>query len=130
MEKLKYIINELNNIKPSNKYVSEAVKDRIKYYNETANMLKNVSFEKIQRFSFLSEVLQKAENLEKLNFVPILLDKVQMLEVHKYAPELNRLHFKSRHVNVPQAKTIADAITQVINNSSLTSLNDLMYELN
>lgn len=129
MEKLKYIINELNNIKPSNKYVSEAVKDRIKYYKDSANMLENVSFEKIQRFSFLSEVLQKAENLEKLNFAPKLLDKVQRLEVHKYAPELNRLHFKSRHINVPKAVTISDAITQIINNSSLTSLSGLMYEL-
>ena len=28
MNKLKYIINELNSIKPSNKYVSEAIKER------------------------------------------------------------------------------------------------------
>lgn len=52
MNKLKYIINELNNIKPSNKYVFEAIKERVKYYNDTAHMLENVTDEQIKNFSF------------------------------------------------------------------------------
>lgn len=129
MNKLKYIINELNNIKPSNKYVFEAIKERVKYYNDTAHMLENVTDEQIKNFSFLSEVLRKAEILEKQKFYKILIDKAVKLETHQNAPELNKLHFKRRKIDTPKAKTIVDAITQVITTNSLTCLNGLMYEL-
>lgn len=129
MNKLKYIINELNNIKPSNKYVSEAIKERKKYYNDTAHMLENVTDEQIKNFSFLSEVLRKAEILEKQKFYKILINKAVKLERHEYAPELNKLHFKRRKIDTPKAKTIVDAITQIITTNSLTCLNGLMYEL-
>lgn len=130
MNKLKYIINELNNIKPSNKYVSEAIKERVKYYNDTAHMLENIPFETIKRYCFLSEVLRKAEILEKQKFYKILIDKAVKLETHQNAPELNKLHFKKRKIDTPKATTITDAITQIITTNSLTCLNGLMYELN
>ena len=130
MNKLKYIINELNNIKPSNKYVSEAIKERVKYYNDTAHMLENVTDEQILKFCFLSEVLRKAEILEKQKFYKILIDKAVKLERHEYAPELNKLHFKRRKIDTPKATTITDAISQIITTNSLTCLNGLMYELN
>lgn len=129
MNKLKYIINELNNIKPSNKYVSEAIKERVKYYNDTAHMLENVTDEQILKFCFLSEVLRKAEILEKQKFYKILIDKAVKLERHEYAPELNKLHFKRRKIDTPKATTITDAISQIITTNSLTCLNGLMYEL-
>lgn len=129
MNKLKYIINELNNIKPSNKYVSEAIKERVKYYNDTAHMLENVTDEQILKFCFLSEVLRKAEIIEKQKFYKILIDKAVKLERHEYAPELNKLHFKRRKIDTPKATTITDAITQIITTNSLTCLNGLMYEL-
>lgn len=128
MNKLKYIINELNNIKPSNKYVSEAIKERVKYYNDTAHMLENVTDEQILKFCFLSEVLRKAEILEKQKFYKILIDKAVKLERHEYAPELNKLHFKRRKIDTPKATTITDAISQIITTNSLTCLNGLMYE--
>lgn len=130
MNKLKYIINELNNIKPSNKYVSEAIKERVKYYNDTAHILENVTDEQILKFCFLSEVLRKAEILEKQKFYKILIDKAVKLERHEYAPELNKLHFKRRKIDTPKATTITDAISQIITTNSLTCLNGLMYELN
>lgn len=129
MNKLKYIINELNNIKPSNRYVSEAIKERVKYYNDTAHMLENVTDEQILKFCFLSEVLRKAEILEKQKFYKILIDKAVKLERHEYAPELNKLHFKRRKIDTPKATTITDAISQIITTNSLTCLNGLMYEL-
>ena len=129
MNKLKYIINELNNIKPSNKYVSEAIKERVKYYNDTAHILENVTDEQILKFCFLSEVLRKAEILEKQKFYKILIDKAVKLERHEYAPELNKLHFKRRKIDTPKATTITDAISQIITTNSLTCLNGLMYEL-
>ena len=129
MNKLKYIINELNSIKPSNKYVSEAIKERVKYYNDTAHMLENIPFDTIKRYCFLSEVLRKAEILEKQKFYKILIDKAVKLETHQNAPELNKLHFKRRKIDTPKATTITDAISQIITTNSLTCLNGLMYEL-
>lgn len=129
MEKLKYIINELSNIKPSNKYVSEAIKERVKYYNDTAHMLENVTDEQILKFCFLSEVLRKAEIIEKQKFYKILIDKAVKLETHQNAPELNKIHFKRRKIDTPKATTITDAISQIITTNSLTCLNGLMYEL-
>jgi len=129
MDKLKYIINELNSIKASNKYIFEAIIERKQYYNDTAEQLENIPFETIKRYCFLSEVLRKAEILEKQKFIPKLLDKVVRLETHQFAPELNKIHFKNHHINVPQATTITDAITQIISNTSLTTLNGLIYEL-
>lgn len=130
MDKLKYIINELNSIKPSNKYISEAIKERKEFYTNTADKLENIPFETIKRYCFLSEVLRKAEIIEKQKFYKILFDKAIKLETHQNAPELNSLHFKRRKINTPKATTITDAITQIITNTSLTCLNGFIYELN
>ena len=130
MEKLKYIINELNSIKPSNKYISEAIKQQKQYYNDTAHMLENVTEQQILKFCFLSEVLRKAEIIEKQKFYKILLDKAIKLETHQNAPELNCIHFKRRKIDTPKATTITDAISQIISNTSLTCLNGFIYELN
>lgn len=129
MDKLEYIIKELNKIKPFNKYVKKAVAERLEYYNETAHMLETVTMEQIEKFCFLAEVLREAEKLEKLNFAPKLLDKVIKLEIYEYSPEQNKLHFKSHFITVPQAKTIAEAITQVIQNNSISSLIKLNLSL-
>jgi hypothetical protein len=129
MDKLEYILKELNNIKPFNKYVKKAVTERIEYYNETEHLLKTVTMEQIKKFCFLAEVLREAEKLEKLNFAPKLLDKVIKLEVYEYSPEQNKLHFKNHFIAVPQAKTIAEAITQIINNNSITGLTKINFEV-
>lgn len=129
MNKLEHIQKELNKIKPFNKYMKQAVKERKKYYLDTAHMLETVTEQQIEKFCFLAEVLREAEKLEKFTFAPKLLDKVIKLETHKYSPELNRLHFKNHHINVPQAKTIADAIAQIINNNSITSIIKLNLSL-
>lgn len=130
MNKLKYIINELNSIKSSNKYVSEAIKERKEFYINTIDKLENIPFETIKRYCFLSEVLRKAEILEKQKFYKILIDKAVKLETHQNAPELNKLHFKGRKIDTPKATTITDAISQIITTNSLTCLNGLIYELN
>lgn len=129
MNKLEYIQKELNNIKPFNKYMKQAVKERKEYYLETAHMLETVTEEQIKKFCFLAEVLRESEKLEKLNFAPKLLDKVIKLETHEYSPEQNKLHFKNHHINVPQAKTIAEAIAQIISNNSIDRLIKLNLEV-
>ena len=127
--KLNYIIKELDKIKPFNKYMKQAVKERKEYYLETAHMLENVTEQQIEKFCFLAEVLREAEKLEKLNFAPKLLDKVTKLETHEYSPEQNKLHFKDKYISVPQAKTIAEAIAQIISNKSLDRLIKLNLEV-
>lgn len=129
MNKLQYIIQEIQSINIHNKYVKKAKKDRIDFYTATADKLGNISDEQIKKFSFISEVLRMAEDLEKAHFAPILLDKVTKLETHQNAPELNILHFKDKHIKTPQAKTIAEAITQIIRNNSLNSLIKLNFEI-
>jgi hypothetical protein len=129
MDKLKYIINELNSIKASNKYIFEAIIERKQYYNDTAHMLENVTEKQIKDFCFLSEVLRKAEILEKQKFYKILINKAVKLETHQNAPELNCIHFKRRKIDTPKATTITDAISQIISNTSLTCLNGFIYEL-
>lgn len=129
MEKLNYIIQELNRVNKYNKFVIEAVNERKKFYSNSLDKLENIPFEKIKNFSFISEALRKAEDLEKLNFAPKILDKVIKLETHQYSPELNKLHFKNHFVQVPQVTTIAEAITQIIKSNSITSLNKLYFEI-
>lgn len=120
--KLEYIIKEINNVRPINKFISQAIQERKQFYTDTAERLESIPIEKIEKHCFLSEVLQQAENLEKQNFAPKLLDKITKLETHQNAPELNKVHFRNHHINVPQAKTIAEAIAQIIQNSSINSL--------
>jgi hypothetical protein len=122
MEKLNYIIKEINNIRPFNKFISQAIQERKQFYKDTSERLENISIEKIKKHCFLSEVLEQSENLEKQNLALKLLDKVVRLETHQNAPELNKIHFKNHHINVPQAKTIAEAIAQIIQNNTINSL--------
>lgn len=120
--KLEYIIKEINNVRPFNKFISQAIQERKQFYTDTAERLEVIPIENIKKYSFRAEVLKRAEVLEKFTFAPKLLDKVIKLETHQNAPELNRLHFRNHHINVPQAKTIAEAIAQIIQNSSINSL--------
>jgi hypothetical protein len=122
MEKLNYIIKEINNIRPFNKFISQAIQERKQFYTDTSERLENISIEKIRKHCFLSEVLEQSENLEKLNLAPKLINKVTKLETHQNAPELNKIHFKNHHINVPQAKTIDEAIAQIIQNNTINSL--------
>ena len=122
MNKLEYINKEIESLKPFNKYMKQAIKERKQFYKDKASLLEAITLENIKKYSFRAEVLKRAEVLEKLNFAPKLLDKVIKLETHQNAPELNRLHFRNHHINVPQAKTIAEAIAQIIQNSSINSL--------
>jgi hypothetical protein len=130
MDKLNYIIKEIESLKPFNIYVKKAIKERKEFYNNTADNLENIPFETIKRYCFLSEVLRKAEIIEKQKFYKILLNKAIKLETHQNAPELNKLHFKRRKIDTPKATTITDAISQIISNTSLTCLNGFIYELN
>lgn len=129
MEKLKYINKEIESLKTFNKYMKQAIKERKQFYKDKASLLEAITLENIKKYSFKAEVLKRAEILEKQNFAPKLLDKVIKLETHQNAPELNRLHFRNHHINVPQAKTIAEAIAQIINNNSITSIIKLNLEV-
>ncbi len=129
MNKLEYINKEIESLKPFNKYMKQAIKERKQFYKDKASLLEAITIENIKKYSFKAEVLKRAEVLEKQIFAPKLLDKVTKLETHQNAPELNRLHFRNHHINVPQAKTIAEAIAQIISNKSLDRLIKLNLEV-
>jgi hypothetical protein len=129
MEKLNYIISEIESLQPFNTYMKKAIKERKKFYINLSDKLEEIPMENIKKYNFRAEVLKKAEALEKHKFIPKLLNKVVRLETHQYAPELNKIHFKNHYINVPQAKTIAEAITQIINNNSITALTKINFEV-
>lgn len=129
MKKLEYINKEIESLKPFNKYMKQAIKERKQFYKDKASLLEAITLENIKKYSFRAEVLKRAEVLEKFTFAPKLLDKVTKLETHEYSPELNRLHFKNHFITVPQAKTIAEAIAQIISNKSLDRLIKLNLEV-
>lgn len=129
MNKLEYINKEIESLKPFNKYMKQAIKERKQFYKDKASLLEAITLENIKKYSFRAEVLKRAEVLEKFTFTPKLLDKITKLETHEYSPEQNKLHFKNTYISVPQAKTIADAIAQIIQNNSITSIIKLNLEL-
>jgi hypothetical protein len=129
MDKLNYIIKEIESLKPFNIYVKKAIKERKEFYISLSDKLEVVQIENIKKYNFKAEVLTRAEALEKQKYISKFLDIIVKLEVHAYAPEMNILHFKKHYIRVPQAKTIAEAIAQIINNNSLNSLKNEYLQL-
>jgi hypothetical protein len=129
VEKLNYIISEIESLKPFNIYVKKAIKERKEFYISLSDKLEELPLENIKKYNFRAEVLKKAEALEKQKYISKFLDILVKLEVHAYAPEMNILHFKKHYIRVPQAKTISEAIAQIINNNSLNSLKNEYLQL-
>ena len=120
-EKLKYIIDELKTTPKEGVYkVNECIKERINFYSSNIDKLDNISEENIKKHAFVSEVLSLSEDKEKKSYIKRLTNKVNRLERHLYAPELNKLHFKDgKSVNTPQRTTIEEAINYFIFSNSL-----------
>lgn len=128
-EKLNYILNEITKAKDLNRFTKEAKKFKSVFYTQSIDKLDNLNIEAIKKHNFISEVYFYAENLQKKSFIPKLLKKVNCLETHKFAPELNTLHFKNRSVRTSQKTSIAAALELIIKNNSIEGLKKLMIEL-
>ena len=125
--KLNYIIKEINTTPITGIYkAKQCIKERIDFYTNSINKLESISMEQMRKYSFVSEVLTLSENKEKETFTKKVLKQVVSIETHKFAPELNKLHFKNEtFVKVPQITTIDEAIVLYIKSNSINQLKAL-----
>lgn len=96
-------------IKKHKKFEQEAKDMLIIYYTETnKHKLKDISVDNILEHNFKSEIETGSLRLEKKKKLQSMVIK---LEKHAYAPELNKLHFKSgKTFGVKGLDTMEDAL--------------------
>ena len=94
------IVERINSIK-GNKHGKN---DRLEYYKANKSRLENLSKNDIDSFDFISEVKRYQAKYDELK-------KVDKLERHAYAPELNKLWFKDGTFKIaPGCTTIYKAV--------------------
>lgn len=101
-QKLDYILKEIRatrtDILGFNSYLNKAKKELEQDYIEKQDRLVNFPKEKILAFPFGSQVISRAEKLEQKALAKKLIrEKFIGLEVHTYAPELNKAIFKRKN---------------------------------
>jgi len=107
MDKLQYIINEINTVKNYNKHIKNAKRLKIVFYRGNLLKLDKIPKETILKHSFASEVLSLGEMLEKKDIISkIIMTKKIKLETHAYAPELNKLIIIGKSTNVISAPNV------------------------
>jgi len=93
MDVIKLVEDRINNTKVSGKFAEESKKKLIEYYCITnKSKLEVVPLDKIENHDFQWEIKTGALRLKKQVELRKIVTK---FEAHKYAPELNCLHFKS-----------------------------------
>ena len=93
MDKVKKVTEMIRAVKASGKFVEESKDALIEHYSvKNRDKLEKLELDKILNHNFKDEVSTGALRLRKLS---VLRKKVTKLERHAYAPELNKLHFKS-----------------------------------
>ena len=97
---LEHIIKRINNVKGC----EDAKQNRIAYYTKHAYKLESLNKQVINDFNFKLEVEMYQKRYDELK-------KVEKLERHKYAPELNKLWYKDgTFKSVPSKQTILEAV--------------------
>lgn len=76
----KCIVDRINAIKGMN----EGKKNRLDYYRTNIDKLENLNKQHLNNFNFEHEVKR----------IDIKLKRIDKLEIHAFAPELNKLHLK------------------------------------
>jgi len=123
-EKLDYIIKEINLTPNYIKQIKEAKREKIDYYTSNKLELKNIDGKKILKHNFQSEVIARAEQIEKLETFEALYDNdIIGLEKHIFAPELNKLlisnYPQTIEIPTPQQTTISEAKKYIRDNYAL-----------
>ena len=105
--KLKYILDQVNNVSEDSQFITQAKKNRIKFYTRKANLLSEISTSKIYSFSFQDEIIRDSQKIEKVQLIQKFLNSQNIqLERHSYAPELNKIYFNKRIVKTPHVAEI------------------------
>jgi hypothetical protein len=124
LQKLELVKNCIYKVICKGKFGLKAKKLRIDYYTQNIDKLEGLTSENIQNFNFTIEVANLAFELKKLSLIE---NKVVLLEIHKYAPELNTLHIKTKAtIKVPNATSIAEALEYICKKYSETQIKELV----
>ena len=106
-EKLKYILDQLNNVSEDSEFIKQAKKNRIKFYTRKTNLLSKISMFKIYSFTFQDEIIRDSQKIEKVKLIQKFLNSQNIrLERHSFAPELNKVYFNKRIINTPHVAEI------------------------
>ena len=126
-EKLTFIKEAINKTYCKNKLANKAKIQRFDFYTENINRLENISIEDLKKHRFDIEVINLAFELEKLDFVTKrVFKKIKGIEVHNYAPELNKIILTNGYnIAAPQITDIEKALLFITKSFSLTQLKAL-----
>jgi pSer/pThr/pTyr-binding forkhead associated (FHA) protein len=124
MNKLNYILNEINTIKSNGVHVKNAKCIKIKYYKLHKQSLNDIDIINIKKHSFIAEVLKLSEVLEKKILINKIVKNVTKIEVHKFVPEINKIHFKNSFINAPNVISINKvSVNKQLENCNYTTVN-------
>ena len=118
-------------IKPCNAYkFKETAKEVIQFYSDNEERLNQISKEFFNSYSFMNEVLRKCESKQKMSKISNIYNRVFRLSVHRYAPQMNCLHFINYNDEIvvfktPSKTNIDDAVYYLINKSSIGEISRL-----
>lgn len=123
---IKLIENKIKLVAGTDNFIKKAKIQRLKYYKDNLSRVNQMQPEKIQEYSFTVEIINHAYNLRKSALLPKIMKQVIKLELHNFAPELNKLHFtKNRFISVAGKNDISSALTFLINTMNFDQLTEL-----
>lgn len=145
-EKLDYINKEIKNtnvdlIGNFNTHLKNAKEIKIKYYYSSRLKLKNIDSKILLKHNFQKEIISLAELLEKkLVINKVINTKNIRLELHKFAPELNKVKINKTILEAPNVVAIDDIVSTMqkiqdykainlrtfLNNKSISYLNNIL----
>jgi len=104
---IQYVLMEIKAIHHSDKifgnYIERSKKYWVDYYNKNEYRVNELEKQKIFDFDFVKQVYIYAEELHLIDrSVKLINESLEFIEVHNYAPELNKAYFKNGNkVNCP-----------------------------
>ena len=128
MKNLQLVQTKINLIKPNTGFIKLAKRKRLEYYLEHASLVNDLSPKAIEEYNFEAEILETAFNIEKLDYFKKHKYKlISGLELHAYAPELNKIHFRNSTIEiaVPKCETIDDAIKYIVVKQNLEQIKSI-----
>lgn len=125
--KFEIVKSKFELFKPCNKYQKKAKKDRLDFYTKNIERINSTDIEKIEKHDFRLEAIELALKFERLDyFNKNIYSHIGGLRRHQYAPELNTLEFRNGNFfNVPGIFTIVEAVTFIINTTTIEQLRTL-----
>jgi hypothetical protein len=110
MTKAEQITKKINECDVAGKFMPIAKAQLVAVYTEVhLNILNKTPQYKIDEYDPTQELLSKAERLRKADLIERL---VVGIERHAYAPEMNKMHFKSGRTHAtPRVDNVGEAIS-------------------